>query len=91
MDISTTQTLGATKARNPQLMALAQKMESQFLAEMLKAAGLGETREAYGGGAGEDQFASFLVTEHADAMVSSGGIGLSEAIYNSLLKAEASK
>ncbi|MEO0915584.1 MAG: rod-binding protein [Pseudomonadota bacterium] len=91
MDLSPTLTPVSPKGQNPKLWTLAQKMESQFLAEMLKSAGLGETPEALGGGAGESQFSSFLVNEHADALVASGGIGLSEAIYNSLLRAEGSK
>lgn len=62
----------------------AQKLEATFLAEMLKAAGLGQSRESFGGGAGEDQFASFLVQEQAMAMVRAGGLGLSESIYEAL-------
>ena len=72
--------------QDPQLRALADKMESQFLAEMLKSAGLGKSRDAFGGGAGEDQFSSFLTAEYADATVRAGGIGLSEAIYNALVR-----
>lgn len=62
----------------------AQELEASFLAEMLKSAGLGEAPEGFGGGAGEDQFASFLVQEHAKALVEAGGIGLSESIYEAL-------
>ncbi|NIZ13287.1 rod-binding protein [Phaeobacter sp. HF9A] len=58
--------------------------EASFLSEMLKAAGLGKAPKAFGGGAGEDQFAGFLVDEQAHAIAESGGIGLAEAIYNSL-------
>ncbi len=66
------------------LMDAAQKLEATFLAEMLKSAGLGQASESFGGGAGEDQFASFLVQEQAMQMVKSGGIGLSESIYETL-------
>lgn len=66
------------------LMAAAQKLEASFLAEMLQAAGLGESRSAFGGGAGEDQFSSFLVQEQAAAMVRAGGIGLSESLFEAL-------
>lgn len=69
-------------------MALANKLEAGFLAEMLKAAGFGEARQAYGGGVGEDQFSGFLVQEYADATVAAGGIGLSESIYLSLVGKE---
>lgn len=65
-------------------MEAAQELEAGFLAEMLKSAGLGKSRGTLGGGAGEDQFASFLVQEQAMQLVRSGGIGLSETIYEAL-------
>lgn len=66
------------------LMKAAQDLEASFLAEMLKSAGLGETPEAFGGGAGEDQFASFLRLEQARAMVEAGGIGLAQSLFEAL-------
>ncbi len=69
---------------NRALMAAAQKLEASFLAEMLKSAGLGATSVEFGGGAGEDQFGSFLIQEQAMAMVEAGGIGLSESLYEAL-------
>lgn len=66
------------------LRAAAEKLEATFLAEMLKAAGLDASRSSFGGGAGEDQFASFLLQEQAYMMVRSGGIGLSETIFEAL-------
>lgn len=74
----------AQSSREAALHKAAQEVETSFLAEMLTAAGLGQSRDAFGGGAGEDQFASFLIEEQARAMVQSGGIGLSEMIFNSL-------
>jgi Rod binding domain-containing protein len=62
----------------------AQALESSFLAEMLKAAGFGETRETFGGGAGEEQFSSFLREAQAREMVRAGGIGLAEQFFNAL-------
>ncbi|WP_417273760.1 rod-binding protein [Celeribacter halophilus] len=62
----------------------ADKLEATFLAEMLKSAGFGKTSETFGGGAGEDQFTSFLVQAQAEQMVKAGGIGLSEQIFNAL-------
>lgn len=67
------------------LRSLADNLESQFLAEMLKSAGLAKPPNDFGGGAGEAQFSSFLTAEYADATVAAGGIGLSEAIYRSLV------
>ena len=59
-------------------------LEAQFLSEMLKSAGLGETPESFGGGAGEQQFASMLRDELATAMVRRGGIGLAESIFEAM-------
>lgn len=73
-----------------QLMAVARELEANFLAEMLKSAGVGKSREAFGGGAGEDHFSTFLVREYADATVQAGGIGLAESIYRSLVQAKES-
>ena len=71
-------------ARDTKLMQAAQELEASFLAEMLKSAGLGKTPESFGGGAGEDQFSSFLVREQARAMVESGGIGLAQSLFEAL-------
>ncbi|MEP2640203.1 rod-binding protein [Roseobacter sp.] len=83
-----TSPVGATPTpMSPQDKALkevAQKLEASFLAEMLKSAGLGKTSEHFGGGAGEDQFSSFLVEEQAMQMVKAGGIGLSESLFDAL-------
>lgn len=70
--------------KNEQLMDVARKLEANFLSEMLKSAGLGTTPSAFGGGAGEDQFASFLRQAQATEMVKAGGIGLAEALFESL-------
>lgn len=66
----------------------AKELEAAFLAEMLKSAGLGETPSAFGGGIGEDQFASFLRQEQARAMVDAGGIGLAQQLFESLTKGQ---
>ena len=64
----------------------ADKLEAQFLAEMLKASGVGQPRSGFGGGIGEEQFSSFLADAYAKEMVQAGGLGLSDAIYASLLQ-----
>jgi len=71
-------------ARDQKLYEAAQKLEATFLSEMLKQAGLGDVSQSFGGGAGEDQFASFLRQQQAEAMVSKGGIGLAEHLFESL-------
>ena len=67
-----------------EMRAAADQLEANFLAEMLKSAGLGKPQESFGGGAGEEQFASFLVRAQAEEMVRSGGIGLAERIFEAL-------
>lgn len=62
----------------------AAQLESAFLSQMLGQAGLGATSGAFGGGAGEAQFASFLRDEQARAMVDHGGIGLTESLYRAM-------
>ncbi len=46
--------------------------------------GFGKTPELFGGGAGEDQFSSFLRLEQARHIASSGGIGLAESLFEAL-------
>lgn len=67
-----------------QLRDAAMKLEATFLAEFLKSAGVGAPRESFGGGAGEEQFASFLREAQAEEMVKAGGIGLAEALFEAM-------
>ncbi|WP_299664373.1 rod-binding protein [uncultured Ruegeria sp.] len=62
------------------------ELEATFLAEMLKSAGLGQARVSFGGGAGEDQFSSFLIQQQARQMAQTGGIGLSEVLFNAMME-----
>ena len=70
--------------RDTALYRAAQDLEASFLAEMLKSAGFGKPRDAYGGGIGEEQFGSFLRQEQAREMVQQGGIGLAESLFEAL-------
>ena len=70
--------------RDARLRDAAQRLEAGFLKQMLSAAGLGQAPSAFGGGEGEDQFASFLLDEQALRLARSGGIGLAESVYESL-------
>ena len=72
---------GSSDAR---LQEAAIQLEATFLSEMLKAAGLGDTPEGFGGGAGEEQFASFLRDTQALALARAGGIGLAESLFEAL-------
>ncbi len=86
MEISTEFTQPSARATNSDaaLRKAAHELEASFLSEMLGAAGLGAARESFGGGAGEDQFASLLRHEQARAMVAQGGLGLAESIFEAL-------
>jgi len=66
------------------LRAAARELEANFLAEMLKAAGVARQPAGFGGGEGEDQYASFLRLEEARAMTKAGGIGLAESLFEAL-------
>lgn len=59
-------------------------LEASFLAEMLRHAGLGQTPEGFGGGAGEDQFSSYMTRLQAEQIAEQGGIGLAEHIFEAL-------
>ena len=62
--------------RTGPLWEAARALEASFLSQMLTSAGLGTVSEGFGGGIGEDQFASL--------MANAGGIGLAESIFKSL-------
>lgn len=62
----------------------ATKLEASFLSEMLKSTGLGEVSEEFGGGIGEEQFASFMRDAQAKEMVRAGGLGLAETFFHAL-------
>jgi len=63
----------------------AEALESAFLSEMFRAAGIGRSAESMNGGAGEEHFASFLAEAHARSMVARGGIGLADHIERALI------
>jgi len=66
------------------LREAARAFEAAFLAEMLKHGGLGETPEAFGGGAGEGQFAGLLREAQARQLAEGGGLGLAEYIVTAM-------
>ncbi|MEW2918888.1 rod-binding protein [Ruegeria sp. ANG10] len=86
MKISTTLPTAQPSTTAEKLQAAAVELEAAFLAEMLKSSGLGKASESFGGGAGEDQFSSFLVQHQARALAASGGIGLSEILFQSMME-----
>ena len=76
----------AEQTHHARLREVALQLEASFLSEMLKNAGFGSARESFGGGAGEEQFSSFLRDAQAKAIVDAGGIGLAQSIFESLLE-----
>lgn len=79
--------LAATRnhtAEDTALRRLAGELEASFLSEMLGHVGLGAVSDSFGGGIGEDQFASFLRQEQAEGMVRKGGIGLAESLFRAM-------
>jgi len=66
------------------LRQLSAEFEASFLSEMLGHAGLGTVSDSFGGGIGEEQFASFLRQEQAEGMVRKGGIGLAESLFRAM-------
>ena len=66
------------------LREAALRLEATFLSEMLKSAGLDAMSGGFGGGIGEDQFASYLRDAQAEEMARAGGIGLAESLFNAL-------
>ena len=72
-------------SKEHRLMEVARELEASFLAEMLKSAGLGQTRGEFGGGIGEEQFGSLLVMQQARWMAAKGGIGLAQSLFEGLV------
>ncbi len=72
--------------RLEKMQETARSLEASFLSEMLKQAGFGKPQEAFGGGVGEEQFASFLCDEYAKSFAQAGGIGLAESIFQAMQK-----
>ena len=71
-------------AGHERLRAAARELEAGFLAEMLRHGGLGS--DGGGTGIGGEQMASFRIRIQADALVAAGGIGLAEALFESLVR-----
>jgi Rod binding domain-containing protein len=70
----------------PNLEETAKAFETVFVAQMLETAGFGRARGAFGGGAGEDAFASMAIQHTAEAFVERGGLGLTASIVQALVQ-----
>ncbi|WP_209505011.1 MULTISPECIES: rod-binding protein [unclassified Ruegeria] len=86
MQVSAIPQVAQTPLAQIRLKDAAIELEAAFLSEMMKSAGLGKTRQSFGGGVGEDQFSSFLVQHQARELARAGGVGLSEILLKSLME-----
>lgn len=80
-----------TDGRDAATRAAAQQFEAVILAEMLRAAGAGEVASEFGGGIGEEQFASFLINAQAERIAARGGLGIAEMTIRALSVQDAAK
>jgi len=79
----------APPAEPDRLKQIAKEFEAAILTELLQAAGADKTASTFGGGVGEDQFASFLLRAQADRIAERGGIGLAELALRAMMDAPA--
>jgi Rod binding domain-containing protein len=79
----------ADPAGAERLRAAARDLEATFIAEMLRASGA--ERQAGLGDSGESPFASFLLDARAQEIARAGGIGLAEALYESMVSADGAR
>jgi flagellar protein FlgJ len=78
----------APTGRTPEAQrAAAQEFEAQALGALLQPMFEGRgTENAFGGGAGEAQWQSMLVTEYGKVIARAGGIGLADAVLKEMLR-----
>jgi peptidoglycan hydrolase FlgJ len=72
------------------LRQAAQAFEAQALGQLLKPifATVDAARGPFGGGAAEDQWRPMLVEAYAGAVSRAGGLGIADAVYRELLRAQ---
>lgn len=67
----------------------ADSFEAQFISQMMQPMFQGiSTNGLFGGGYGEETFRSLLIDEYAKMTVKNGGIGLSKAVQDQMLKSQ---
>ncbi|MCI4664451.1 MAG: rod-binding protein [Neomegalonema sp.] len=66
------------------LRKVSKEFEVAFVAEMLKAAKLGEVKGPFTGGHGEEAFRSFLIREYATAVSEQKQLGIADKLYEKL-------
>ena len=88
--MNTDTTLITLKSQHKDMWQAAKKIESQFLAEMLKTSGFSKPSE-YFNSAGESHFQSFLVEAQAKSLGESRSFGVSEHIFQALLQRQSNE
>jgi flagellar protein FlgJ len=79
----------STSAAHPtKLVDTAKAFEVAILTDLLRAAGAEHTRTEFGGGVGEEQFASLLLEAQVEHIVLAGGLGFAEMVLRSVLTQE---
>lgn len=81
----------APRPEEARARAAAESFEAAFLAEVLKHSGLNAMPSSFGGGAGEEAFASFLTQEYARLMSARGGVGLAEQVFEAMQRGMADR
>ncbi len=82
--------VGATAtAADPRMRAAAQRFEAQALGSLLGFAVGEPSRNAFSGGAAESQWRPMLVEAWAKGWAARGGVGISGAVLNEMLRIQA--
>ena len=85
--LTPTATTTASDLARSKVKDVAQKFESQFLAQMIGHMFEGiETDGPFGGGFGEQMFRSMMTEALAKKMTQAGGIGVSDTVQREILK-----
>ncbi len=74
-----------SQSSEARLRQVSDEFETAFLSEMLKHSGVAKMPEGFGGGPGEEAFSSLLVKEYSELLVKSGGLGISETVFQTLV------
>ncbi len=79
-------TVPSPPQQNEKLWKAAESLETVFISQMLKQSGFAKPMDSFGGGIGEEQFASLMADFQAETIVKHKGFGLAEKIFNAMLE-----
>lgn len=69
-----------------QMRQAAVKLETAFIAEMLRSVGFGSHTHGLTAASGGDEFSTFLIAAQAERLAAAGGIGLAESLFNAMTR-----